>query len=252
MNLSELDDYLLNFLAVSRFDDAALNGLQVEGRREVRRVALAVSACAEAFRKAAAAGADALIVHHGLLWKGDWPRPVTGITRERLKLLLDAECSLFAFHLPLDAHAEVGNNAVAARALGLRALEPFCEYHGQFIGWRGAYETPVPAPDFRTRLEAFYGHPAHWVPGGADGVLKVGVVSGGAAKEAEQAVALGLDAYITGEPGEPTTFLAREAGFHFFALGHHATERVGVRALGEHLKASLGLDTLFIEVENEA
>lgn len=252
MKLRELDEYLSKFLAVSRFDDAALNGLQVEGGGEVRRVALAVSACAEAFRKAAAAGADALVVHHGLLWKGDWPRPVTGITRERLKLLLDAECSLFAFHLPLDAHAEVGNNAVAARALGLQTLEPFCDYHGQLIGWRGAYETPVDAREFAARLEAFYGHPAHWVPGGADGVVKVGVVSGGAAKEAEQAVALGLDAYVTGEPGEPTTFLAREAGFHFFALGHHATERVGVQALGEHLGVALGLDTLFIEVENEA
>lgn len=252
MKLTELDDYLSKFLALSRFDDAALNGLQVEGRPEVRRVALAVSACAEAFRKAGAAGADALIVHHGLLWKGEWPRPVTGVTRERLKILLDAGCSLFAFHLPLDAHAEVGNNAVAARALGLQDLEPFCDYHGQFIGWRGSYETPVAAQDFVARLETFYGRPAHWVSGGGANVVSAGIVSGGAAKEAEQAVALGLDAYVTGEPGEPTTFLAREAGFHFFALGHHATERVGIQALGEHLKTALGLDTLFIEVENEA
>jgi len=252
MRLAELDDYLATFLAVSRFDDAALNGLQVEGRPEVRRLALAVSACAEVFRKAAAAGADALIVHHGLLWKGDWPRPVTGVQRERLRILLDSGCSLFAFHLPLDAHAEVGNNAVAARALGLRDLEPFCDYHGQLIGWRGKYEAHLPAGDFAARLEAFYGRPAHWVSGGGANINRVGIVSGGAAKEAEQAVVLGLDAYVTGEPGEPTTFLAREAGFHFFALGHHATERVGVRALGEHLKTALGLDTLFIEVENEA
>jgi dinuclear metal center YbgI/SA1388 family protein len=252
MKLKELDDYLGTFLAVNRFDDAALNGLQVEGRPDVRRLALAVSACAEVFRKAAAAGADALVVHHGLLWKGDWPKPVTGVMGERLKILLDAECSLFAFHLPLDAHAEVGNNAVAARALGLQDLEPFCDYHGQLIGWRGRYASPLHAGDFMARLERYYGRPAHWVSGGGTNISRVGIVSGGAAKEAEQAAALGLDAYVTGEPGEPTTFLAREAGFHFFALGHHATERVGVRALGEHLKTTLGLDTLFIEVENEA
>ena len=252
MHLKELDDYLAEYLRVDRFDDSAYNGLQVEGRGGLKRVALAVSACAEVFRKAASGGADALIVHHGLFWKGDWPRPVTGVLRGRLKVLFDAECSLFAYHLPLDAHAEVGNNAVAARALGLRDLEPFCDYHGQLIGWRGKYEAHLPAGDFAARLEAFYGRPAHWVSGGGANINRVGIVSGGAAKEAEQAVVLGLDAYVTGEPGEPTTFLAREAGFHFFALGHHATERVGVRALGEHLKTALGLDTLFIEVENEA
>lgn len=252
MELNELDGYLSRYLACERFDDAALNGLQVEGKAEVKRVATAVSACAEVFRKALAAGADAVVVHHGLLWKGDWPRPVAGVMGSRLRLLLEGRCSLFAYHLPLDAHPDVGNNAVAARGLGLNDLEPFCEYHGQKIGWRGRYEEPIAAEEFFERLRAFYGHAAHVVAGGPARITSVGVVSGGAAREAEEAADLGLDAYVTGEPGEPATFLAREAGFHFAALGHYATERVGVRALGEHLRQALGVEVLFIDVENEA
>ena len=252
MLLGELDAYLADFLAVKSFDDASLNGLQVEGRREVKRVAFAVSACAEVFRKAASAGANALVVHHGLFWKGDWPQPVSGVLRDRLKLLLDSGCSLLAYHLPLDAHAEVGNNAVAARALGLVELTSFCEYHGTPIGWRGRLGKPVQARTFVRRLESYYGHKAHAVLAGPDKISSVGIVSGGAAREAEQAVVLGLDAYVTGESGEPATFLCREARMHFAALGHYATERVGVRALGEHLKRTLGLDTIFIDVENEA
>lgn len=252
MRRQDLDRYLSNFLKASLFDDVALNGLQVEGRQGVNRVALGVSACAELFRKAAATGADAVVVHHGLFWKGDWPRPVTGITRERLKILLDAECSLFAFHLPLDAHPDVGNNAAAARDLGLVDLEPFCDYHGSAIGWRGRFAAPVAPADFVQRLEAYYGHGAHAVLAGPERIKRVGIVSGGAAREAEQAVALGLDAYVTGEAGEPATFLCREAGMHFAALGHYATERVGIQALGRHLRQNLGLETVFIDVENEA
>ncbi len=252
MLLRELDAHLADLLLVKSFDDASLNGLQLEGRREVKRVAFAVSACAEVFRKAASAGAHALVVHHGLFWKGDWPAPVVGVLRERLKLLLDSGCSLFAYHLPLDAHSEVGNNAVAARDLGLVDLISFCEYHGTPIGWRGRLAKPVQAKAFVKRLETYYGHKAHTVLAGPDRIATVGIVSGGAAREAEQAVALGLDAYVTGEAGEPATFLCREARMHFAALGHYATERVGVRALGEHLKRSLGMDTIFIDVENEA
>ena len=252
MRRQELDDYLHQYLDVAAFDDEAVNGLQVEGRDEVRRVAFAVSACAEVFRKAAAAKNDALVVHHGLLWKGAGPQPITGLLRARLGILFDAGISLFAFHLPLDAHGEVGNNAVAARALGLQRLERFCDYHGQLIGWRGAFPEPVPRAQFVRSLEDYYGHRAVVVPGGADPVRTVGIVSGGAAKEAAEAAALGLDAYVTGEPGEPATYLARESGLTFAALGHYATERVGVQALARHIEEHFGLETLFIEVENEA
>jgi dinuclear metal center YbgI/SA1388 family protein len=248
----ELESYLAEYLAVSRFNDSSLNGLQVEGRPEVRRIAVAVSACSEVFRKAAAGGADALIVHHGLFWKEEWPKPVAGVLRERLKVLLDAECSLFAYHLPLDAHPGVGNNAVAARALGLTDLDPFADYHGALIGWRGRFLKPIRREAFVEKLEAYYGHHAHVVPAGPERVVTAGIVSGGAAREAEAAVALGLDAYVTGERGAPATYLCREAGVTFAALGHYATERVGVRALAAHLEEKFRLETVFIEVENEA
>lgn len=248
----ELETYLADYLAVSKFNDSALNGLQVQGRQEVRRLALAVSACSESFRKAVAGGADALLVHHGLFWKEDWPAPVSGVLRERLKVLLDGDCSLFAYHLPLDAHPGVGNNAVAARELGLADLDPFALYHGTPIGWRGRFLDPVPRGLFIEKLETYYGHRAHVVAAGPERVVKVGIVSGGAAREVEAAVALGLDVYVTGEPGEPATYLCREAGVTFAALGHYATERVGVRALGEHLRDRFAIETVFIELENEA
>jgi dinuclear metal center YbgI/SA1388 family protein len=252
MNRQELESYLAQYLNVKGFDDSALNGMQVEGRQEVRRLAVAVSACSEAFRKASAGGADALVVHHGLFWKEEWPRPVAGVFRDRLKVLLDSECSLFAYHLPLDAHPEVGNNAAASRELGLVRLEPFAEYRGHCIGYHGRFPEPLSRRTFVDRLESYFGHRAFLVPAGPEMVSSVGVVSGGAAREAEAAVALGLDAYVTGEPGEPATYLCREAGINFAALGHYATERVGVRALALHLESRFGLDAFFIDVENEA
>jgi len=252
MRRDDLVAYLANFLRLGAFDDESLNGLQVEGRADVNRVALAVSACAEAFSAAAAADADALIVHHGLLWKGLPPQPVTGPWRERLRLLLAQELNLLAYHLPLDAHGEVGNNAVAARGLGLEGLQPFGDYHGMKIGWKGHLARPLTRAEFVSRLEAYYGHRALVVAGGPDSVRTCGVVSGGAAKEAPQAAAESLDFYVTGEPSEPVTYLCRELGVNFAALGHCATERVGVRALADHLETTLGLETVFLELENEA
>ncbi len=252
MKRSELERYLASYLKVELYDDASLNGLQVEGREEVRRSAFAVSACSEAFERAARGGADALVVHHGLLWKGDGVRPVVGLLRRRLGLLFNAELNLLAYHLPLDAHPEVGNNAVAARELGLREIAPFCDYKGSAIGVRGSLPNPEPWDAFLARLEGYYGHRALAIPPPRGEVETVGIVSGAAAREAEQAVAEGLDAYVTGEPSEPVTYLCREEGLGFAALGHYATERVGIRALAAHLERELGLEAFFIEVENEA
>lgn len=250
MTRDQLAAYLDEYLAVPRFDDASLNGVQVEGRPEVRRVAFAVSACAEVFDRAVGWGADAVVVHHGLLWKGDWPRPVRGVLRDRLATLLEADASLMAYHLPLDAHPEVGNNAVAARGLGLGGLEPFAEYHGSAIGVRGRFDAPRDTEIFLRDLEAYYGHPVFAVPAGPEQIRTVGLVSGGAAREVEAALALGLDAYVTGEPSEPVTYLCREAGITFAALGHYATERVGIRALMDHLTRRFGLEALWVEVDN--
>ncbi len=252
MRLVDLDKHLSEYLEVARFDDLSLNGLQVEGKPEIKRVAFGVSACVELFHKAVAAGADALVVHHGLLWKGDWPSPVAGVLKGRLKTLLEAECSLFAFHLPLDAHPIVGNNAAAAKELGLRESAPFAEYRGIPIGIHGRLGAPMGREAFREKIEKYYGHAAHCVMGGAGTISTAGIVSGGAAKEVAAAVELNLDAYVTGEPSEPMTYYCREAGINFFAMGHYATERIGVRALAGELAERFGLETLFIEVENQA
>ena len=251
MRLGELESYLKDFLKVGDFDDEALNGLQVEGKPEIRKVAVAVSACQEVFLAAESWGADALVLHHGLFWKSKCCEPVRGIFRERLSLLLKAKISLFAFHLPLDAHPAVGNNAVAASGLGLCKLQPFGEYHGMKIGFRGRFPEPVTREVFVDRLETYYGRKALVVLSGPDTIVDVGLVSGGAAREAEQAEKEGLDFYVTGEPGEPVTYLCREAGLNFAALGHYATERVGVRALGAHLAEKFGLETKFLDVEND-
>lgn len=248
----DLEAYLGDYLGVGSFDDEAVNGLQVQGRREIRRLVVAVSACSEVFQKALALNADAVLVHHGLFWKGHGPEPVVGVLRDRLSLLLTADVSLFAYHLPLDAHGEVGNNSVAARDLGLRDLVPFGEYHSMTIGWRGSFPEAMARHEFISKLEGYYGHPAQVVPGGPETVTTVGVISGGAAREASQAARLNLDAYVTGEPSEPVTYLCRESGLNFAALGHYATERVGVRALAKHLETRWGLETQFVDVENEA
>lgn len=252
MRRDDLGKYLNRYLRLGQFDDESLNGLQVEGAEKISSVAFAVSACAEAFRKAAERGAQALVVHHGLFWKGHGPEPVTGALAARLKLLIKSDISLFAYHLPLDAHPESGNNAVAARSLGLTKLKPFGDYHNMKIGWKGTLARPVELDNFIARLEKYYGHKASVVKGGGKLLKNVGIVSGGAAKEAMQAAEEGLDLYVTGESSEPVTYLAREAGLNFAALGHYATERVGVMALADHLGKRFGLRTFFIELDNEA
>lgn len=252
MRREELEAHLAELLRTAEFDDESSNGLQVEGREEIRRVALSVTACAEAFSRAVEGGADALIVHHGLFWKGRLPDRVRGTWRERLALLLRHDLSLFAYHLPLDAHPELGNNAVAARELGFGDLQPFLEYHGRKIGWKGTLPQPVERAELTARLERYFGHRAFVVPAGPATIRTAGFASGGAAWEAPQAAAEKLDLYVTGESAEPVVFLCRELGLNFAALGHHATERIGVRTLGQHLRAKLGLDTFQVELENEA
>lgn len=252
MKLEELVHFLEEYLDVGRFDDLSMNGLQVEGKENVERIAFAVSACGEVFRKGVSAGSDALVVHHGLFWKGKNPEVVAGIMKDRLKTLLDGECSLLAYHLPLDAHPEAGNNAAAARELGLQELKPFAEYRGVPIGVWGVLDGPIERNSFIERVEEYYSHAALVIPGGSEKIERVGIVSGGAPEEVKAAVELGLDAFITGESSEPITYYCREAGINFLAMGHYATERVGVRALSGILKERFGVETRFIEVENEA
>lgn len=250
MNNIELEAYLNEILNADAIPDESLNGLQVEGKSEIRKVAFAVSACEEAFSKAASADADALIVHHGLFWKNKGAERIRGLLLGRLKPLILNGLNLYAYHLPLDAHPSLGNNAKAARELGLGNVEPFCDYHGTLIGVSGAFPAPVPVGEAVAMLERFYGHEATALLFGRKIVSTVGIVSGGAPNEVKQAAEKGLDLYVTGEASEPVYYVVNELGMNMASLGHYATERIGVMALMDHAKDVLGLDTFFVELNN--
>jgi len=246
MQREELSRYLDDLLEVSRFHDYCPNGLQVEGRGEICRIATGVTASLELIQAARAQGADAILVHHGYFWKGEDPC-LTGTRRARVALLLSQELNLFAYHLPLDAHAELGNNAQLGRRLGLIETGRFAD---QAIGVIGSLEAPM-------RLDAFAAHVNHrlgrdpLVIGAAATVVRtVAWCTGAAQGFFEEAIRLRPDAYLSGEISEQQVHLARESGVAFLAAGHHATEKYGVQALGEHLAARFGLDHSFIDIPN--
>ena len=244
--LAELD----RLLEPETFTDYGPNGLQVEGAGEVAHVATGVSASVELFERAIAAGAQLIVTHHGLFWDGDDPR-VLGSQRDRLRALLAADVSLAAYHLPLDAHPRVGNNAVIAAGLGLVDPQPFGLHRGRAIGIRAsAPGEGIEASALVARVAALTAREPLAFPGGPERVRSVGIVSGGGARSVTEAIALGLDAFITGEPAEWARALAAESGIHFIAAGHHATETFGPRALGEHLRERFGVAWTDIEVPN--
>ncbi|HLI32531.1 MAG TPA: Nif3-like dinuclear metal center hexameric protein [Solirubrobacteraceae bacterium] len=237
-------------LAPERFADYCPNGLQVEGRSEVRRIASAVSAHAELFERAIASGVDLLLTHHGLLW-GSAPTPLTGAFRQRLKLLLEADISLLAYHLPLDAHPELGNNALIARALGAQSLTPFAEHRGQPIGFIAQLPSPGSEPRaLHAAIERLCGREPLHFDFGPTPVRSIAIISGAGASYLEQAIAAGADAFLTGEPAERVMAIAKEAGVHFIAAGHYATETFGIRQLGAHLAERFGLEHVFIDIPN--
>jgi dinuclear metal center YbgI/SA1388 family protein len=241
--------YLDGYLAAGRGADYGPNGLQVAGRPQIGRLATGVSACVELFERAAAAGADAVLVHHGIFWKFTSP-VLTGHQLRRVEALLRSGLSLLAYHLPLDRHPEVGNNALAARGLGLVDLEPFAVYEGLPVGFRGHFPAPLAAAELRARCRRLFGQEPLVFGSGPDPLSTVGMVSGGAQAELYQAIAAGLDAYVTGEAAEWVVNVARESAIHYLACGHYATERLGVRALGEHLAQEFSIDVEFIDVPN--
>lgn len=246
IDLPALVDHLDEYLATGAVPDYenALNGLQVEGRSPVRRVAMAVDATESSIRAAVAEGADCLIVHHGLFWDGN--RPVTGRRYRRLRLLLDAGLSVYASHLPLDVHEEVGNNVVLARELGVEPRDRFGEYRGLELGVWGAVDEGREA--FVSRVERVLGSPVQVIPGGPDRLERVGVLTGGGGGFVEAARAAGLDALVTGEGSHHTYFDAMEGGVTLIYGGHYATETWGVRALGAHLETRFGVSWTFLDL----
>lgn len=245
VGLQGLVDYLHRLLDASAFNDHAPNGLQVEGRAGVATLVTGVTASAALLDAAVAAGADAVLVHHGYFWKGE-DACITGMRRRRLKTLLAADVSLIAYHLPLDAHPVYGNNARLAQRLGLE-ITGRC---GAGMMLAGRLREPVSAPAFAAHVAQRLGRPPLHVPGGPERIATIGWCSGAAQDYIEQAAALGLDAYLSGEVAERTVHQARELGIHYYAAGHHATERYGVQALGAHLAEQFGIAHRYIEIEN--
>jgi len=244
----EIESYLNTLLAVDRFKDYGPNGLQVEGAAQCRRVVSGVTASLALIEAAAADGADTLLVHHGLFWRGQDGR-LTGWLKARVEALIRHEINLFAFHLPLDAHAEFGNNAQLGRVLGLATDARFGE---QALGFAAPAGALADLGALVAAVQAGLGRAPTVLPGDGRALRRIAWCSGGAQGGFEDAIAAGADAYLTGELSEPQAHLARETGVAFLACGHHATERYGAPALGAHLAERFGLEHRFIEIDNPA
>jgi dinuclear metal center YbgI/SA1388 family protein len=243
-------EHLGSMLDPAAYEDYGPNGLQVPGREAVETVVTGVSANIGLFTRAREENADLVLVHHGLFWAGP-PRPLDRAAKRRLQLLFDADMSLAAYHLPLDGHLEHGNNALLASAIGCESWAPFGAHRGTTIGVAGRLPGDGIAPgELVARVRAATERePLHFTDG-PELVRTVGIVSGAGADYLEEAIAAGLDAFVTGEPIERAMARARESAVHFLAAGHYATETFGVRRLGDLLAARFGIRHLFVDVPN--
>jgi dinuclear metal center YbgI/SA1388 family protein len=235
--------YLNQYLAIDSIKDYSPVGLQVEGREQVNRIVTGVSASAELFQRAADLKADMVIVHHGMLWDRD-PRVVRGSLKKRLQILLQNEITLLGYHLVLDKHAEIGNNAMAAKAFAMSDISPLGE-----VGVQGTVG-PWTLAEVVQKAEQLFGQPPVVFGYGPATIQRMGFCSGGGEFVLPEAVAAGLDLYITGEAKESTMHSAKETAIHFLAAGHYATERLGIRALGEHVAEKFGIEVCFIDIPN--
>lgn len=246
MKRDALVKYLDQLLEPGKFRDYCPNGLQVEGRSEVQRIVAGVTASQALLDAAVARNADAVLVHHGYFWKGD-DGCVTGIRRQRLGTLIGHDINLLAYHLPLDSHPELGNNAQLARRFGWMAEGRFGE---QDMAWFGTLAESGDLAALSENLTRQRGRAPLVIGEASRPLRRIAWCSGGAQGYFEQAIALGVDAYISGEISEQTVHLARESGVAYVAAGHHATERYGVQALATHLAGKFGLDCEFVDVDN--
>jgi dinuclear metal center YbgI/SA1388 family protein len=249
MTLTELDAWLKGLLNLPDFEaiDASRNGLQVARRSpDIRKVASTVDASLETFRRAVEWGADMLLVHHGILWDG--PQRIVGGLFERIRFLVEKDLALYAVHLPLDAHREVGNNICIARLLGLADIQPFGSHRGIKIGVKGILPSPLSLEEAALRLAGREGEAVSTLPFGPEKIRSVGIVSGGAAGDAAQAVEEDLDLFVTGEAAHGIYHHCLEARIHVIFAGHYHSESFGVRLLAERLARDTGLETTYIDV----
>jgi dinuclear metal center YbgI/SA1388 family protein len=245
----EIIAYLDELLDIGAFTDYGPNGLQVPGADEVSLVVTGVSAQRELFERAIAEGAQLVLCHHGLFWDFH-SRAITPPMKERLRVLFDADISLAGYHLPLDAHPEVGNNALICAALGLERAEPFAEHKGRSIGFVGRSADGIPFAELRARCAEVFGQEPFVFDDGPEIVHSIGIVSGAAESSFGEAIERGLDAFLTGEVAEHVMAEAREGGVHFIGAGHYATERLGIRRLGELVSERFRIEQRFVEIPN--
>jgi dinuclear metal center YbgI/SA1388 family protein len=244
-NRDEIVRFLDERLDVHRVSDRSSNGLQVAGKMDVRKIAVATDAAIATYERAAADGCDLLLVHHGLIWGGI--QYVTHRNHRHLRFLLERDLNLYAAHLPLDMHPEIGNNALLAQGLGLAGTRPFGDYHGEKIGIAGSLAAPLAALEIADRFAAIIDGEPKLLPFGPAANRTVAIVSGGGGSTFTEAAEAGFDCFVTGEASHEIFHAAREGGVNVVLLGHYRSETVGVRALGEEVSARFGVPAIFID-----
>lgn len=247
----DIENYVSTLLSPFLFDDQSVNGLQVEGTDEVRRIAFAVSATRDSILKAAEGGADTLIVHHGILWKYQGARTITGPFYKRIAPLVQNNMNLLGYHLPLDAHFEIGNAACVAKLLKLENLETFAPYKKVPIGIKGKLATPMKASEFRKVIKNTLNHEVIMAsPSDERMINSIGIITGGASNSWVEAVNEKVDAFLTGEISEHAWNDSQEAEVTMYAAGHYATELFGIKELQKKIKENFAVETFFIDSEN--
>lgn len=247
MKLSSIAAYLDELLDCKAFHDSSANGIQVENRGAVQKIALGVDACLETIQKAAAQNCNLLIVHHGLFWGSQ--QLALDPHYSRIRALIEADMALYAAHLPLDAHPQLGHNAQIAQALGLLGTEPFALWHGKAIGIQGALAQPAPRSDLVPFLTEKIGGCQAYFTFGPETVQAIGIVAGSATEQdlLREVKNQGIDLFITGEPKHGARYMARELGLNIFYGGHYQTETFGMKALAAHLWEALNMESVFID-----
>ena len=249
MKNTKLANKLDQFLEIHQFKDYAPNGLQVEGRAQIKKVITGVTACQALIDAAIEENADAIIVHHGYFWKGE-DQTITGMKYKRIKALIDNGINLYGYHLPLDVHPELGNNAQLAKLLGITDRRPLEPWDKRSVGRVGKFEQAITPDELSVRINKQLNREPLHIDGGKAEIKTIAWCTGGGQDYINIAAEQGIDAFISGEISERITHIAREMGIHYFAAGHHATERYGVQALGQWLSDELDLDVTFIDIDN--
>jgi len=243
----ELEDWLNAFLQVDQISDFIPNGLQIEGSDQIEKLVTAVSINLEVIEAAVREGAQAIMVHHGLFWKNDEPT-IRGYRKERFRLLMTHDISLFTYHLPLDFHAEIGHNRLILQGLGAEVAEE--PEDRKRIGLAGLFHQPVPFEGLIERINRLLGTEAHYFRYGKDAISSMFVISGGGRNELERVLTLDVDAYLTGDARESTKYIAQEAGINYIYAGHYNTEKLGIIELGKRIEKKFAVQVRFVDVEN--